>query len=150
MFAQRAMPVLLPPIPADRELWSTLTALFGQVEAALERALQRGYGLSLSEYRAVCALAESDLGYLRMQDLADAVGLNQSSISRLVARLERAGLTTRKLCETDRRGVCTEVTERGRSVCERAVLTYEVVLTAELDRAAAEPRFSAMVDRIRG
>lgn len=38
-------------------------------------------------------LAEADDGELRMQELADLIGLNQSSVSRPASRLESSGLT---------------------------------------------------------
>ncbi|WP_374066513.1 MarR family transcriptional regulator [Actinokineospora auranticolor] len=49
-----------------------------------------------------------------MQDLAEAIGLNQSSVSRLVTRLEQAGLTDRVLCADDRRGIHPMITEHWR------------------------------------
>ncbi|MFC4950479.1 MarR family winged helix-turn-helix transcriptional regulator [Pseudonocardia sp. GCM10023141] len=97
----------------DAEQWDQVVALHARVEQELGRALQR-HGLSPSEYRALCRLEAAAGGELRMQELAAEIGLNQSSVSRLVARLERDGLTRRDLCPDDRRGVYTVITDRGR------------------------------------
>src|SRR5437764_1482688 len=90
---------------ADEMMWSRVVTLHGRIEQELAKALQRRHGLGLSEYRALSRLAVAEDGGLRIQELADAIGLNQSSVSRLVARLEDAGLTRRDLCTSDRRGV---------------------------------------------
>ena len=49
-----------------------------------------------------------------MQDLADKVGLGQSSITRLVGRLEAAGFAYKDLCPSDKRGVYAVITDEGR------------------------------------
>jgi len=80
---------------SQRELgaWNQLAAFHSRVSEMIERALGEQCGLSLSEYSALETLtrAPGEEG-LRMQTLADAIGLNQSSVSRLVARLERQEL----------------------------------------------------------
>ncbi|MCP2170239.1 MarR family winged helix-turn-helix transcriptional regulator [Goodfellowiella coeruleoviolacea] len=119
---------------ADRVLWDRLRALTTRVESALERTLQRRFSFGLSEFTAIRALVEAPTGDLRMQDLTDIVGLNQSSVSRLVARLEQAGLAARRLCETDRRGVYTGVTPLGRQVFQAAAEIYEATLASTFDR----------------
>lgn len=119
----------------DDDMWVDVVRLHARVEHDLAQALQR-HGLGLSEYRALCHLSTADDGELRMQELADLLGLNQSSVTRLVGRLETAGLTRRDLCANDRRGVYTVITEAGRARKDGATDTYEETLTAALDRAA--------------
>jgi predicted transcriptional regulator len=80
---------------ADAEIWGRVVTLHGRVLHELARVMQRRHGMGLSEYWALCRLAAAEDGELRMQELADLIGLNQSSVSRLVARLEAAGLTPR-------------------------------------------------------
>ncbi|MFF5206232.1 MarR family winged helix-turn-helix transcriptional regulator [Streptosporangium sp. NPDC000396] len=121
----------------DDDMWVGVVRLHARVERELADALQR-HGLGLSEYRALCHLSTAADGELRMQELADLLGLNQSSVTRLVARLEAAGLTRRDLCANDRRGVYTVITEEGRARKNGAGGTYEETLTAALDRAAVE------------
>ena len=88
---------------------------------------------------ALAALAYSDDGgHLRQQVLADAIPLNQSSVSRLVARLEKLGLTERYLCPTDRRGVYTQITDVGRATVEAARHTYLRVLKEILNDAVQD------------
>src|SRR5437764_7969266 len=89
----------------DPAVWAKVLALHGAVEQELGKALSRRHGLGLSEYRALSLLATAPDGELRIQELAEELGLNQSSVSRIVARLEEVGLTRRAICDTDRRGV---------------------------------------------
>lgn len=136
--------------PGDELLWERLLALHRGVEGELAAALQRAHGLALSEYRALGRLAEAPAGELRMQELADAVGLNQSSVSRLVARLEEAGSVRRDLCPDDRRGVYTVITPEGRERHAAAGRTYAAALAGALDRAAADPRLAPLLRALRG
>ncbi|MBP2471305.1 DNA-binding MarR family transcriptional regulator [Crossiella equi] len=128
--------------------WDRLVALHGRIENDLAKALAP-HGLGVSDYRALTRLADSPKGELRMQNLAGAIGLNQSSVSRLVARLETAGLTVRCICEEDRRGIYSEITPLGREKQAAAEPAYEAVLAAALGRAAEEPELAELVAVLR-
>jgi DNA-binding MarR family transcriptional regulator len=128
--------------------WRTLAALHACIEDVLERVLQREHGLSVSEYGVLEVLSRHDAGagrYLRMSQLARAVVLSRSATTRLVGRLERRGLVRRHLTADDRRGVCTEVTEEGRSALERARSTYDESLAQALREAAELPELAPLV-----
>lgn len=128
----------------DVERWEQVVALHARVEQELGRALQR-HGLSPSEYRALCRLEAAVDGELRMQELAEQIGLNQSSVSRLVARLERDGLTRRDLCPDDRRGVYTVITDRGRARRAEVDQHYRGSLADAMSKAAADERMGAVI-----
>jgi DNA-binding MarR family transcriptional regulator len=136
-------------VSRDDDLWVGVVRLHARVEHALAEALQ-WHGLGLSEYRALCHLSTSSGGELRMQDLADLLGLNQSSVTRLVARLEKAGLTRRDVCAGDRRGVYSVITDAGRTRRAEAADAYEGALTAALDGAAADEELAGVVAGLRG
>jgi len=122
----------------DKAVWGRVVALHAKVEHRLTKALQGRHGIGLSDYRALSLLAVAEHGELRMQGLADAIGLNQSSVTRLVARLEDAGLTQRDICEDDRRGIYSVITDLGRERQAAAEPTYLEVLTAALDEGDGE------------
>ncbi|GHG66111.1 MarR family winged helix-turn-helix transcriptional regulator [Streptomyces griseocarneus] len=123
---------------ADARMWSRLLALHAHVESRLGAALQRRHGLGLSEYRALGFLTDAPDGELRMQDLAARLGLNQSSVTRLVGRLHAADLAFRDLCPDDKRGVYAVIKDSGHTRHQEARATYEETLTAALDEAAGE------------
>ncbi len=70
----------------------------------------------------------------RMQELADAVHLSQSALSRVVARLEADGLVHRGMCPNDRRGILACLTDDGRERYEAARPTHREVLAETLQR----------------
>ena len=133
----------------DEAIWDQLVALHGVVNQRLAKEMQRRHGIGLSEYQALCRLARADDGELRMQELAELIGLNQSSVSRLVARLEASGLTRRDLCPKDRRGVYTVITDEGRAMQRKAEPTYRDALAKALDEAAVDARSSELVAKLR-
>lgn len=131
--------------------WGRLVALHARIEGELGKALQRRHGLGLSEYRALDHLsrATGKNHSMRIQELAEALELNQSSVSRLVARLESAGLSERDICEEDRRGIYTMLTETGRKSLDDAAPTYRETLQLALEKAEADPHLKDAVTAFR-
>lgn len=121
------------PDSALVEQWRGVAECHAKVSCALEKALERDHGIGLSEYEVLERLAtcECDDGR-RMQDLAGAVNLSQSALSRLIGRLETAGLVHRSMCANDRRGIYAHITTDGRARVEAARPTYCAVLSSEL------------------
>ncbi len=58
-------------------------------------------------------------GPLRLSDLAGFAGLNPTMLSRLIPKLEEAGLMRRLVAEGDRRVCRVEVSAKGRRLLER-------------------------------
>lgn len=112
--------------------WRALAQRYHEISCALERELQERHGIGMSEFEVLDHLAVADQGKLRMLELADLVHLSQSALSRAVARLERAGLVCRALCEQDRRGVFVALTDEGRHRQEQARPTQRAVLSESL------------------
>ncbi|GAB0102826.1 MarR family transcriptional regulator [Nocardia sp. JMUB6875] len=130
----------------DATAWNRMLILHAHVENRLATALQRRHGLGLSEYRALSALDQAENDELRMQELADKIGLNQSSVTRLVGRLNAAEFTYRDLCPDDKRGVYTVITDAGRTRYQQARDTYNETLTAALDEiAATDPAIASIL-----
>jgi len=77
-------------------------------------------------------------GPLRLSDLAGFAGLNPTMLSRLIPKLEEAGLMRRLGAEGDRRVCRVEVTAKGRRLLERIRSERNDVLSRllrELDAA---------------
>ncbi|HLS79440.1 MAG TPA: MarR family transcriptional regulator [Nocardia sp.] len=135
----------------DVELWNRLLRLHSRVESALATTMQRRHGLGLSEYRALELLHAAARRELRMQELADGLGLNQSSVTRLVGRLDAAGYTVRDLCPDDKRGVYTVLTEDGLARYREARATYATTLAAALAETAEDDKdIGALLTALRG
>ncbi len=116
------------------ERWRELEATHAVVRESLERALERKHQLSLSEYEVLRHLAAAPEGHMRMQELAEEIHLSQSALSRLVQRLEDAGLASRGVCDHDRRGVWACITDEGRAAQKKAEPTHVAALGESLPR----------------
>ncbi|GAB3109889.1 MarR family transcriptional regulator [Streptomyces calidiresistens] len=138
-----------PPRASDRAVWHRILMLHSHVERRLALALQRRHGIGLSEYRSLEHLHHSEKSELRMQDLADRVGLGQSSVTRLVGRLEAAGFAYKDLCPSDRRGVYAVITDEGRERYRAARTTYAEELSSALDAFTDDPELGPTVRALR-
>lgn len=117
------------------ERWRTLLTCYNNVACDLERSLHDRHGLTMGEFETLDRLISIDCDARRMQELAADMYLSQSALSRTVARLEKAGLVGRDMCESDRRGVFVKVTDAGLRLYAEARTTHLAVLTKHLQPA---------------
>lgn len=117
--------------------WHYVLAKHAKAMCALERELGDKHGLGPSEFEVLDRIVHHDRK-LRIQELCDEVHLSQSALSRVVARLEKARLVCRGVCDSDRRGVFVSITEEGRARHHAAVPTQRAVL-AEIFADAPAP-----------
>src|SRR5690349_17776049 len=103
----------MEPDHALVDRWRTLLSSYNKVASHVDRAMQESHGLTMSDFETLDRLTTEDCDKRRMQDLAAAMYLCQSALSRTVARLERQGLVERSLCADDRRGVYVALTAAG-------------------------------------
>ncbi|MBD1321011.1 MULTISPECIES: MarR family winged helix-turn-helix transcriptional regulator [Gordonia] len=108
--------------------WHDLSVRYHRVSCALDRELQANHKISASEFEVLELLWAADEHSLRMSELAEHVHLSQSALSRVVARLEKDGLASRTMCESDRRSVFAQLTESGEDRYRRARPTQRAVL----------------------
>ena len=115
--------------------WREMAGCHAAACAALERELGERHKLGVSDFEVLERLAEGEERRFRAQDLAEAVHLSQSALSRLVDRLTRHGLVERCGCEGDRRGIYVVLTEAGERRHAEAVPTHRGVLARTLPAA---------------
>lgn len=99
--------------PAELAAWRGLLRAHAHLVRELDRELQERHGLPLHEYEVLLVLHEAEGHRLRMSELAEAVLLSQSGLTRLVDRLARQGLVDRVRCEHDGRGLYASLTADG-------------------------------------
>ncbi len=108
--------------------WRELQNRHAAVSCALDRALQDGHDIGLSDFEILDRLVDAERGRSRMSDLAHDIYLSQSALSRAVARLEDDGLVERSMCPDDRRALFVCLSEKGRKLYDDAVSTHREVL----------------------
>lgn len=95
------------------DAWRSFLHAHARLTRRLDEELQAAHRLSLAEYDALVQLARMPGRRLRMSVLADRVLLSRSGITRLVDRLEGAGMVERSACATDARGAEAILTPAG-------------------------------------
>jgi DNA-binding MarR family transcriptional regulator len=78
----------------------------------------------LSWYDVLAVLRDAPEGRLRQVDVAERVLLSTSGLSRLLDRLEDAGLVERVACPGDRRSLHLKLTDEGARMLERMWPVY--------------------------
>jgi len=106
------------------EAWARFLQAHSAITRRLERELADEHALTLSDYDVLVQLAQAPGARLRPVELARAVLLTRSGITRLVQGLERAGLVERVDCLEDRRGWLVQLTPRGAEALRRAAATH--------------------------
>jgi DNA-binding MarR family transcriptional regulator len=93
--------------------WGGFLRTHHALVAELDEDLRREHGLPLTSYDVLVQLENAPDRRLRMSELADAVLLSRSGLTRLVERLERKGLLERRECPDDARGAFAVLTDAG-------------------------------------
>ncbi|MEO3796016.1 MarR family transcriptional regulator [Nonomuraea sp. B10E15] len=116
--------------------WSQVAVFASAVDASLDKWLADTYRLGLTEFRALTFLSQASDKELRVNDLAQRVGLNPSSTTRLVSRLEAKGLARRDVCPDDGRGVYAVIDERAETLLAEVRDSYEARVQELLSKPA--------------
>jgi DNA-binding MarR family transcriptional regulator len=107
-------------IPASKmAAWRLFLTAHARITAQLEAELQGADEIPLAWYDVLVQLTEGG-GRLRMQELAHAVLLSKSGLTRLVDRMEVERLVHREECVTDKRGTVAAITARGTAALRHA------------------------------
>ncbi|MGF9910093.1 MarR family winged helix-turn-helix transcriptional regulator [Brevibacillus porteri] len=129
--------------------WLSLTHITESISNMLEKVLQENYNLSLKEFYVLYFLSKEGNKTLRLQQLQERVGLSQSAISRLVGRLEAKNCRAlqRNVCEDDRRGVYTQLTELGEEKLQRYLVTMNEILQSAFSDGKFDEALQLLVKR---
>lgn len=94
--------------------WYQLLRSHAAVNREIERRLDKASKpVTLGWYDVLVTLEKAPEGRLRMSELADHVLLSYSGLTRLVDKIEAAGLLRREMCPGDRRVCYAAITEAG-------------------------------------
>lgn len=130
--------------PAALAAWQALLRTHATLTRAMERELLAAESLPLGEYDVLVQLQAAPDGRLRMAQLADLVLLSRSGLTRLVERMEAAGLVRREICPSDARGAFAVLTAKGAQRLARASATH----LRSIQEHFAEPLDSEQLGRL--
>jgi DNA-binding MarR family transcriptional regulator len=100
--------------------WVALLRAYAATTRALSAELVAEHGLTINDYEALLRLARAEDRRMRRVDLAGALLLTASGVTRLLDGLERAGYVERATCASDRRVVYAVLTAAGRAKLREA------------------------------
>jgi DNA-binding MarR family transcriptional regulator len=127
-------------LAAWRGVLNTHARLTTQIESALADA-----GLpQLAWYDVLWALQRAPGKALRMGELADAVTISRSGLTRLVDRIEADGLLERRPSAGDRRAIEVTITAAGSKLLRRMWPVYEQVLREQFEAKLSGPEARAL------
>jgi DNA-binding MarR family transcriptional regulator len=133
---------------ADEHLdaWRGVLNVHARLTTQVESALAAAGLPQLAWYDVLWALQSAPGKALRMGELADAVTISRSGLTRLVDRIEAAALLERRPAEGDRRAVEVAITPQGTKLLRRMWPVYEAVLRSEFE-AKLSPRDARALSR---
>jgi DNA-binding MarR family transcriptional regulator len=104
--------------------WGGFLTTHARLVRELDDELRAAHDMPLGTFDVLVNLAAAPEGRLRMRDLADAVVLSRSGLTRLVDRLVKEGLVKRERCGDDARGAWAVLTPEGRHALDEARPTH--------------------------
>lgn len=135
------------PATGRDELTDAVLGLSRALVGIALRSVSEDYpDITLVQFRALATLA--DHGSLRVADLADRLGVNSSTATRMSARLRRKGLITRTADPVDRRAIRLEITAAGEAVVATVTARRQAVI-ARISRRIPDEERAAMIKSMR-
>lgn len=112
------------------ESWVCLHRGHAAVRRSVATRLQVAHGLTVSDYEALSLLARAEGRCMRRVDLANALQLSASGVTRLLDGLEEQGLVRKKACTTDGRVTYAVLTKAGQRRLEEASSAHTATIKA--------------------
>jgi MarR family transcriptional regulator, organic hydroperoxide resistance regulator len=129
-----AVPVA--PAPDLKVLFSELVRLETELWDAVEGRLQKEHGVNLPTFEFLQVI--SRVPGCRVQDIAARLSITVGGTSKIVDRIEAAGLCVRRANPGDRRSSIIELTPAGKRLLARVAVTVEDELRRLLGMALPE------------
>lgn len=117
---------------SDAELaaWHGMLTLYNRIMRNVDRDLVAAHRISVREFDVLITLFNAPEKRQRMTELAGSVMLSPSGLTRMVERLERAGLVQRRGDDADARSVQVALTDAGEQRLDEARGTHNAVIRA--------------------
>ena len=145
------MPSLTTPTPsqlstAQRAAWEAMVHAHGQLITTVEQALSEADLPPVDWYNVLAPILASADGALRPRDLGCGVQISRSGLTRLLDRMEAAGVVERRRCDVDRRGSYVAITDEGKETAERMRTVIENRLAESFGRQVDDHAAEQLTD----
>jgi DNA-binding MarR family transcriptional regulator len=132
------------------DAWRGVLFASARVLRVADPALIEDVGFPLIWFDVLSRLYDAPGGRLRMQELQDRSLFTRSGMTRLIDRMEAAGLVAREPVEGDRRGVLVVLTPEGRQRYQEAFAAHLPVIEREFARRLTPDQQRAVADALSG
>ncbi len=119
------------------DAWMAYLRTHSRFWEQVEADMRREHGLTIARYDVLAQLKLAG-GRLGLSDLASAIALSPSGLSKLLDRMERSGLIRRHPDPRDARATFAIITPRGRALVERARETHHEFLRCTFGAALSD------------
>jgi len=126
--------------------WPALLRAHAATTRMLSAQLVAEHGLTINDLEALLRLAHAEDQRMRRVDLAEALLLTASGVTRLLDGLENTGLVERASCASDRRVVYAVLTEAGRAKLEEASKSHVAEVHALFEERFDEGELAQLVE----
>jgi DNA-binding MarR family transcriptional regulator len=142
------IPVASELKPSERRAWRAFLDAQATVLRRLEAELVAAEGMTLAEFDVLIQLFVARDTRLRMTELSERVRLSRSGITRLVDRMEQAGLVKRGRCASDRRGTWAILTATGNARARRALPVHLRGVRQHFARRLSQAQLEDLADAL--
>jgi DNA-binding MarR family transcriptional regulator len=138
-----------PGLDGKREAaWRALITAHATVVEKIEHALLEARLPPLGWYDVLLELSAAPDCRLRMHELARAVVLSRSGLTRLVDRLENARLLRREADPSDRRGAYAVLTDKGRDTLRQMWPVYAAGIAEHFGRHVSDEEAHVLTEAL--
>ena len=130
------------------DAWRGILFANARVLRAAERDLQEHSGMSLAFLDVLGRLYDAPEDSLRITELQQRSLFTPSGMTRLVDRVEEAGLVRRERVPGDRRGISVVLTPEGRRIHEEALARHQADVQRELASRLTPEQLRAVADAL--
>ena len=128
--------------------WMALVRIHTRLWDRIEAEMRRGHGLSMARYDVLASLDNAG-GRLGLGELAAAIALSPSGLSKLLDRMDASGLIRRDPDPDDARAAFATITPAGQSLVAQARASHHDLLRRTFG-AALSDRDLADLTRVMG
>jgi DNA-binding MarR family transcriptional regulator len=132
-------------ITQEQTLTLAFAAAWNRLEKRLDSSLGSIRGISLAEYRLLQALSEAPNSWASRVDLAHAVGLTPSGVTRALRPMEKLGFVSTAKSKRDARLALASLTPSGQELVDDASGVVNDTMKLILERS---PKASARIDEM--
>lgn len=129
--------------------WGALLRAHAWLTEEIERRFAQAGLPGLDWYDALWSMERAGQERLRMCDLADMMVTSRSNLTRLIDRLEDAGLAARVRSDQDRRNAYVTITTEGKKLRKKMWAVYEPAIEELFNAPLSDKERAAMFEGLR-